>query len=78
MSPADQDLTLIHEVLHAYTGKGDIDLAAKLDLVSCPGHNIIGSDPSNDYETESGGANDHGRTTERVEQVGCFTHVARR
>src|SRR5579872_781486 len=47
------------------------------ELVSCPGHNIIGSDPSDNYETESGGADDHGRRTERVEQVGCITHVAR-
>jgi hypothetical protein len=32
------------------------------ELVSCPGHNIIGSDPSNNHETESGGIDDHGRT----------------
>jgi hypothetical protein len=29
---ADQNLTLLHEMLHAYTGKGDIDLAAALGL----------------------------------------------
>ena len=65
-------LLRIHKVVN------DVQVAGLHVLVSCPGHNIIGSDPSDNYETESGGADDQGRTTERVEQVGCFTHVARR
>ncbi len=36
-------------------------------LVSCPGHNIIDFDPSDNHETESGGACNHRRTAERVE-----------
>jgi RHS repeat-associated protein len=31
---ADQNLTLIHEALHSYTGLGDVDLATKLGLGS--------------------------------------------
>ena len=38
--------------------------AAQSALVRCPGDNIIDSDSSDNYETESGSADDHGRTTE--------------
>jgi hypothetical protein len=47
-------------------------------LVSCPSHNIMSRDPSDNHETESGGAGDHGRTAERAEQAGAVAHVARR
>ncbi len=46
-------------------------------LVSCPGDNVMSRDPSDNYETESVGAEDHGRTAARVEQVGGFADVAR-
>lgn len=32
-------------------------------LVKCPGHNVISADSSDNYETESNGADDYGRTT---------------
>jgi hypothetical protein len=44
-------------------------------LVSCPDHNVIASDPSDNHETETGGAGDHGRTTERAEHVGGIAHI---
>jgi hypothetical protein len=41
---------------------GDIDEIRR--LVSCPGHNVIASDPSDNHETESDSAGDHRRTAE--------------
>ena len=45
-------------------------------LVSCPSHNVISPDPSDNQETESDGAIGDGRATERVEQVGGVAHAA--
>jgi len=47
-------------------------------LVRCPGHSVIASDPSDNYETESDSADDHRRTAERVEQVGAVADAAGR
>ena len=47
--------------------KQDVFLKELRALVSCPGHNIIDFDPSDNHETESGGACNHRRTAERVE-----------
>src|SRR5579859_7180147 len=48
------------------------------ELVSCPSHNVIISDPSDNQETESDGASFDGPTAERVEQVGSFAYAASR
>ena len=45
-------------------------------LVSCPSHNIMGSDTSYDYETESDCAIGDGRSAERIKQVGSIAHTA--
>jgi len=46
------------------------------ELVRCPIHNVIEPGSSDNYETESASAFDHGRTTWGVEQMGDLANTA--
>ena len=68
--------TRITSKVTAATASNAVLFTESLLLVSYPGHNVIAADPSDNHETESGGAGTHGRTTERVEEMGAVAHLA--
>ena len=46
------------------------------DLVSCPSHNVISSDPSDNHETESDRVLCYRRTARGVDQLGAVAYLA--
>ncbi len=57
-------------------GSNRIDCVVPKILVSCPGHNVISSDPSDNHETRSVCVAGDRRATKRVGEVGGIAHLA--